>query len=449
MPAAPIDLNTRPLSELKARLTDIQSELEDLHWQRVRLTRWSELLARDLDEADDEAARMEAVHRLLGTEDVFALQGWVPRSTVEHVRTFARQHRLAIQIEKPGPDDKPPTLLTNPKQIAGAEGAVTFYITPQYRTWDPTFVVFLSFSLFFAMIMSDAGYGLVLAGLLVFFLWGKLGASEAGSRFRNLLAAVIAATVGYGVLIGSYFGVDPGEGWRLTIGGKSLMAPENQGTMMGIAVTIGVFHLALANLIMAWQNRRSSQCLGSVGWAAVFLGGLVLIASKMTDPNPLAEWLSSLSNRPYLEVQDVLVRGSAAALVGGFVAVFAFSSARPLFSARIVDWVWRVLDGLQALTGISKAFGDVLSYLRLFALGLASAQLAATFNDLASGMLEFRGIGILLALLILLVGHSINLLLAIVGGVVHGLRLNCIEFFSWSLKDEGYPFQAFCKKAIG
>jgi len=114
-----------------------------------------------------------------------------------------------------------------------------------------------------------------------------------------------------------------------------------------------------------------------------------------------------------------------------------------------MDWVWRILDGLQALTGVSKAFGDVLSYLRLFALGLASAELASTFNDLAGGMLEFSGVGVLLALLILVVGHCINLLLAIVGGVVHGLRLNCIEFFSWSLKDEGYPFRAFCKKASG
>jgi V/A-type H+-transporting ATPase subunit I len=457
MPANPVELDPRPLSQLKARLEQVEIELEESDLRRVKLTRWSAFLSQDLDEADDEAARMEAVHRLLGDQDLFALQGWVPRSTVEHVRAFARKHRLAVQIEEPGPDEKPPTLLNNPKQIAGAEGAVTFYITPDYRTWDPTLVVFFSFSLFFAMIMSDAGYGLVLAALLVFVLWRKLGGSEAGRRFRNLLVGVLVATVAYGVLIGSYFGVNPADvSWlkwldslQLRINDKPMMAPENQGAMMGIAVTIGVLHLALANLITAWQNRRTSQCLGSVGWAAVFLGGLVLIASQMMDPNPLAGWLAGMLNRPYSDVQDAAVRGSAAALIGGFVAVFAFSSARPLLSVRISDWIWRILDGLQALTGVSKAFGDVLSYLRLFALGLASAQLAATFNDLAGGVREFRGIGILLALLILLVGHSINLLLAIVGGVVHGLRLNCIEFFSWSLKDEGYPFQAFCKKASG
>ena len=82
----------------------------------------------------------------------------------------------------------------------------------------------------------------------------------------------------------------------------------------------------------------------------------------------------------------------------------------------------------------------------LFALGLASAQLAITFNGLAAGAAEIEGVGLLLGLLIFLVGHSLNLVLGIVGGVVHGLRLNCIEFFSWSLTDEGIPFRAFTKK---
>ena len=101
----------------------------------------------------------------------------------------------------------------------------------------------------------------------------------------------------------------------------------------------------------------------------------------------------------------------------------------------------------MSLTGISKAFGDVLSYLRLFALGLASSQLAATFNEIAGSIAKSRGIGLLAAILILVVGHGLNFVLAVIGGVVHGLRLNCIEFFNWSLPEEGYPFQAFDKKA--
>ena len=106
----------------------------------------------------------------------------------------------------------------------------------------------------------------------------------------------------------------------------------------------------------------------------------------------------------------------------------------------------RPVDGLMGLTNVSKAFGDALSYLRLFALGLASGQLAIIFNQLASDVSQVRGVGLLLGMLVFLLGHGLNLVLAIVGGVVHGLRLNCIEFFSWSLNEEGRPFQAFGKR---
>jgi V/A-type H+-transporting ATPase subunit I len=104
-------------------------------------------------------------------------------------------------------------------------------------------------------------------------------------------------------------------------------------------------------------------------------------------------------------------------------------------------------DGTLAITHASKLFGDVLSYMRLFALGLASASLAGTFNSLATQIGHgVPGIGVLLAILILLFGHGINILLGILSGVVHGLRLNYIEFFGWALSDEGYPFKALARR---
>ena len=125
--------------------------------------------------------------------------------------------------------------------------------------------------------------------------------------------------------------------------------------------------------------------------------------------------------------------------------MFVFSSERPVRDARSA-LLW-VLDGLQGLSNVTKIFGDVLSYLRLFALGLASASLALTFNDLARQVAaEVPGLGLLFAILILLVGHVLNLLLSVMSGVVHGLRLNFIEFYNWALLGEGYPFRPFRKK---
>ncbi len=100
-----------------------------------------------------------------------------------------------------------------------------------------------------------------------------------------------------------------------------------------------------------------------------------------------------------------------------------------------------------ALAGISGAFGDVLSYLRLFALGLASASLAMAFNGMAEDVRQaIPGIGFLFGLLILLLGHALNFLLSVSSGFIHGLRLNVIEFFKWGVKDEGNPYRPFEQK---
>jgi V/A-type H+-transporting ATPase subunit I len=124
----------------------------------------------------------------------------------------------------------------------------------------------------------------------------------------------------------------------------------------------------------------------------------------------------------------------------GLLLVFAFSGygERPL---------GRTLAGLLALTRLTKIFGDVLSYLRLFALGLASASLAVAFNGMASDVrAAIPGIGLLFALLILGLGHTLNFVLGLASAVIHGLRLNLLEFFDWGLQEEGNLFRAFRRK---
>ena len=129
----------------------------------------------------------------------------------------------------------------------------------------------------------------------------------------------------------------------------------------------------------------------------------------------------------------------------GGPAILLFSSREPL-SLAPAALLHRLLEGLKGLTELSKAFGDVLSYLRLFALGLASIKLAEAFNSLAA--MSWGGVATILGVLVLLVGHSINLAMGIMGGVVHGLRLNLIEFFNWSLPEEGERFRSFERKAL-
>ncbi|HBE71222.1 MAG TPA: V-type ATP synthase subunit I [Planctomycetaceae bacterium] len=430
LPFRNVQLDDRSLSHLRGRLDDVEHELDDLYWQRVTLSRWRKQLRNDLDQADDRAAQLAAASVAADREGLFALQGWVPRRAVKDVKAFCELGSLALTIEPPTESDRPPTLLNNPQRVAGAEGCVTFYITPGYHAWDPTAVVFFSFSLFFAMIIADAGYGLLLGiGLALF--WRSLGKNPQGRRFRGLAVGLISFTVVYGMLVGSYFGVEPFVGsWldhlRIRIGGQPMM--ENQNAMMTLSVAIGVAHLALANLISAWQARRSLRCLGHFGWSISMIAGFLVGAGTL------------------LEISQLTAIGIPGLYLGG-VCILLFSSTRPLLTINPKTHALRLMDGIMQIPNLSKAFGDVLSYLRLFALGLASAQLAITFNDLATKTFHSGGAGVALALLIIIVGHSINFLLGLMGGVVHGLRLNCIEFFNWSLQEEGYPFQPFARKA--
>jgi V/A-type H+-transporting ATPase subunit I len=132
-------------------------------------------------------------------------------------------------------------------------------------------------------------------------------------------------------------------------------------------------------------------------------------------------------------------------MVSGLTAILFFTDVRPV--DHWTDGLKRLLAGLLSLTNVTKLFGDVLSYLRLFALGLASASLALTFNQLAAQVADaLPGLGFFFSLLILLLGHALNLALSLMSGVVHGLRLNFIEFFNWGMSEEGYPFKAFIKK---
>jgi V/A-type H+/Na+-transporting ATPase subunit I len=439
-----ISLDRRPLSELRHRLEVVSEELEKLHWERVTMTRNLTLLQRDLDAADDQIAREDAIQRMAQDEKVFALQAWTPQSTIAALQDFANRNHLAMTVSPPNRDELPPTLLSNPRAVSGAEGVVTFYITPAYKAWDPTWIMYASFTFFFAVIMSDAAYGLLLGVLLLFF-WKKLGTSEKQRQLRMLLVAIVTVTILYGVAAGSYFGLTPKalERFQLKLDGQPLTA--NKEAMMILALGIGVLHLTLANLITAWRNLGHSQALSSVGWALGFLGGFV--AGCFLDPAyPVPVWLERLGDQPMDTLQPQLKQLGITGMVVGLIMVFLFSSSRPFFSVRPSDWGWRLIDGVLGLTNVSKAFGDTLSYLRLFALGLASAQLAMTFNDLAMGVKDTPGLGFLLALLILLIGHGVNIVLGIMSGVVHGLRLNCIEFFNWSLTEEGYPFRAFSKK---
>ncbi len=421
LPVARTHSGSVPLSRLHAELEKTELAIDKAQAARSELTRWRLLLAANLAAAQDRDAVREVSGQTLDEGEIFALQGWVPEDGMEELERFAADRDLALVTEEPAAEDKPPTLMRSAdERLSGGTDLTVFYTSPGYRTWDPSVVVFASFALFFAMILADAGYA-ALIGLVAFAYWRRMGQSAGGRRMRVLLAALAGTSFVYGVFAGSYFGVPPP--------GDSLLAAlavidvTDFQAMMRASLAIGALHIAIALLAAAWIKRGSGKAAASLGWLGVIAGAALT-------------WLG----------QGLWQQVGIVVLIVGLAAVFLGSaSVRPV--EKPTDWLLRVGDGLIAMTGVTKLFGDILSYLRLFALGLASASLAVTFNGMAADIETSQpGLGLLLAIVILLVGHSINLLIGIMGGVVHGLRLNYIEFFGWGIAEEGYPYRAFAKR---
>ena len=425
LPVARTHTGSIPLSELEDQASQLELTLEDLQAQRESYTRWITLMTLHFNETLNQDDLKQAQTLTRDEVGVFAVQGWLPEKEVDRYRRFADEENLALLVEEPAPTDNPPTLLENPPQFAGGEDLVNFYQTPSYKGWDPSLMVFLSFTLFFAIILSDAGYA-GLFGALLIFKWRKLGANVKGQRIRTLMANTIFMSIVWGMLCGSYFGFAPKA--ESPFASIKLFDLNDFDSMIRLTVAIGVIHIALANLIKAFQLRRSSQALAPVGWIGLVVGGFCL-------------WLGQSDSAA------ILNSIGRSLMAGGAVLLILFSSLRPV--TRLTDMLWRLADGVKSLIGVTQLFGDVLSYMRLFALGLASASLALTFNQLAEQVMHHMpGPGLLLGILILLLGHTLNLMLCLMSGLVHGLRLNFIEFYNWSVSDEGYPFKAFSKKGV-
>jgi V/A-type H+/Na+-transporting ATPase subunit I len=426
MPVAPTALDPRSLAKTRRRLGQVECELEELDYRRIGLTIHAKALKEALQETDDRIARQRAATRTLDRDQLFAVEGWAPRGKAAAVRKFCAERQLALTLEPPGLGDNPPTLLSNPPTQRGGESLVEFYMTPAYRLWDPSQAVFFAFGLFFAMILSDAGYAAIL-GIALSALWRRMGRSESGRGLRHVMLALVIFSLAYGVLVGTYFGIEPPAGsWLASL---HLLDANDQRLMMWIAIGVGAAHLIYANLASAWWRRHSPTAISALAWAVIILAGFCV---GLATSYPA---FASLT-------------GTGLWTLGvGALLVLLFTSERP-FSLAPGQVFGRFLDGIKGLTELSKAFGDVLSYLRLFALGLASIKLAEAFNGLAATAFASKGVGVLLGLLVLLVGHGINLAMGIMSGVVHSLRLNLIEFFNWSLPEEGERFQAFEKRAV-
>jgi len=358
----------------------------------------------------------------MGIEKSFSyLQGFLPEDKQAEVASLAATHNAGYIIEEPDAMDEVPTCIRNPKWIEIIKPVFSFMNTvPGYAEYDISLWFLLFFSLFFAMLIGDAGYGIL---FLVTTFAVRRKFKKAPSQPFFLMYILSFATIVWGAITGTWFGSEHLAQLPIlssfVIQDISSFAVNNQNLMIFICFTIGAIQLSIAHLILGFRYFNSLRVLAELGWISL-LWGLYCVAGMLVIARPFPGFAQYL-------------------LIVGTALVLLFSNPQK----NILKGIGTSLT--NAPLKIISTFGDVISYIRLFAVGYASVVLASTFNDMAASIGFNSIIAGLGAALILFLGHSLNIILGFMAVIVHGVRLNMLEFsgqmnMEWSGKEYA-PFK--------
>jgi len=383
----------REIGDTTAALAANQVLLQQLAEQRPALQTW-------VDTLRDRLNYQRAAEGMGRHQSIQSLQGFCPMPGVPALRAAASRHGWGLVVSEPAVTDPVPTLIHNPAWVRPIQALFDFIkISPGYREVDVSASFLIALSLFFAMIVGDAGYGLLYL-LLTLWAWHRMK-PQGIHRYPFMLFVLFGVcTMAWGALTGTYFGIQF-EHLHPALQRLRYDWLTSERNVMALCLTIGSIHLTLAHLWNMLRVINSPRALAQLGWIGVvwtmYFGARALFGMAPFPPAFIPFSIAS------------------------FILIPVFMTPPSRLKA---DWIMHAMLPLS----IISSFGDVLSYLRLFALGMASLQIARSFNDMAMSV----GMDSLLAqlgvALILLAGHTLNIVLSIMSVLVHGVRLNALEF---------------------
>ncbi|MGM9837674.1 MAG: V-type ATP synthase subunit I [Paludibacteraceae bacterium] len=420
--------------------TDLQKDIDGLTgllaaanarieaWQKQNLEAYQQQLQDTKQQVDWQRVTLNT--DTLAEGALKLVEGFCPVDGETALNAMLQKQNIYYQEEDPTNEDNTPIKLRNNWFTRLFECLTGMYGWPTYGEFDPTPVLAPFYLLFFAMCMGDAGYGLVLIlfGLLTHYKKINI------SMFEGLGPIITTLGVGttiVGLFIGTFFGIPLADAAWYPEAMKSIIIG---GTVMGydaqmvLAICIGVFHICLAMVVKAicYTKRFGfKETISTWGWLLLIVGGLSAFILLMTfnAPAEVTKW--------------VLISIAGVSALG--IYIFNKPGRNPLINIGAGLW-----DTYNMATGI---VGDVLSYVRLYALGLAGGMLGGAFNDLGMMVLgdhpTWQWIG---CILILLLGHVLNVAMSALGAFVHPLRLTFVEYFKNSgYEGKGIKYQPFSK----
>ncbi len=412
----PLPLPTRSLSETRQEAEEIGRRLDEIGERLRALAAQRTALDAALPQFRDAARFAEAQAGMDAQGPLAWLRGYCPADQADAIRRAAAKEGWGLLIEEPDENDAPPTQIRHPFWVKPIQSVLDMIgILPGYREVDISAVFLLFFSVFFAMIVGDAGYGMIFLALS-FFARKKMTAAPK-EPFR-LLYILSASTIVWGLMTGNIFGIRafPALLQPLRIGWLS-----NIENIMLLCFLLGAIHLTIAHGWNVLRMIKTPQALAHAGWIAI-------------------TWVMFFAARTMILNQEF--PAFVYALLGvGLLAVILFMTPPKLLKT---EWTSHVMLPLTVIGN----FVDVVSYVRLFAVGSASLAVAQAFNDMAVGgeMSVLRGLG---AALILFAGHALNIVLCGLGVLVHGVRLNTLEFSGHiGMQWTGEPYRPFAAEIL-
>jgi len=427
LPSARLSLLEAELERLRAAGKAAEAEMERAAGRVASLQNAIALVGREL--------AFETIRSGMAGEGVVAwFSGWVPEKAAEKLKSRAGEKAWGLMLDDPAEDEQPPTKIENPPLLRLIQPVFEFLGTvPHYREYDISgwFLFFLC--IFFAMIFGDGGYGalLLLGGLAVAAKFRKAGRPV--PDIVRLILLMAGSTVIWGLLTASWFGLDPavlpGFLKAPAIPWISNENPNSGENVKVICFLIGMVHLIIAHLKNIKRDLPSLKSLAQAGQLAMVGGMFFVVLSLVISARrfPIPGWAPIL-------------------IAGGFALNFIFAnypSGRPFLASVGRSILGSFENIVSVILGIVGIFGDIVSYIRLWAVGMAGLAISQTLNGLAGPMLG-RFVFFALGVMLLVFGHGLNLIMSGLGLIVHGIRLNMLEFsghlgMEWS----GYKYAPF------
>ena len=400
------------VSALKCRLDQEHSEMEKISGEIWKSACYYEDLLLVRTRLEKEIEFRHVINGMGKEGQIGYVTGYIPYDIEGELIAKAKSRRWGILIADPSADDNVPTLIRNPAWVERIRPVFDLLgITPGYHELDVSVLFLVFFSLFFGILIGDAGYGLVYI-LFTLVLQKRLQPSPKLRTTLSLFYLLGSCAVIWGVLTGTFFG----QSWIQGLGYRPLVPQLNDASFMGtFCFFLGALHLSLAHSWRAYLKFPSLTLLADFGyicilWTAFFLARTLILGEAFPQ---FGIWLVAL----------------------GIILVVLFTKPQ-------INVLRGIGEGLGTIAlSFMNNITDVISYIRLYAVGLASVAVAETTNYLASGF-GSGAIALAAGVVILLFGHSLNIILGPMSVLVHGVRLNVLEFsghanVTWS----GFAFE--------